>query len=68
MQTLSVRGTNLSRREVGMRMGLLSKEVIALPPQSDNHEKLTAPGSPKRNRRGDINCKHQTAHTHLQTD
>lgn len=41
MQIFSVRGTNPSRREAGMRMGLLSKEMIALPPQSDNHEKLT---------------------------
>lgn len=67
MQIFSVRGTNPSRREAGMRMGLLSKEMIALPPQSDNHEKLTVPGPPKRNRRGDMRCNHHTTHTHLNT-
>lgn len=50
MQIFSARGTNPSGREAGMRTGLLSKEMIALPPQSDNHEKLTVPGPPKRNR------------------
>lgn len=66
MQIFSVRGTNPSGREAGMRMGLLSKEMIALPPQSDNHEKLTVPGLPKRNRRGDMHCKHHTTHTRRQ--
>lgn len=50
MQIFSARETNPSGREAGMRMGLLSKEMIALPPQSDNHEKLTVPGPAKRNR------------------
>lgn len=54
MQIFSARETNPSGREAGMRMGLLSKEMIALPPQSDNHEKLTVPGPPKRNRGGDM--------------
>lgn len=67
MQIFSARGTNPSGREAGMRMGLLSKEMIALPPQSDNHEKLTVPGPPKRNRRGDMRCNHHTTHTHLHT-
>lgn len=64
MQIFSARGTNPSGREAGMRMGLLSKEMIALPPQSDNHEKLTVPGPSKRNRRGDMRCNHHTTHTH----
>lgn len=54
MQIFSARETNPNGREVGMRMGLLSKEMIALPPQSDNHEKLTIPGPLKRNRWGDM--------------
>lgn len=53
MQIFSARETNPSGREAGMRTGLLSKEMIALPPQSDNHEKLTIPGPLKRNRGGD---------------
>lgn len=67
MQIFSLRETNPNRREAGIRMELLSKEMIALPPQNDNHEKLTFPGPPKRNRRGDICCKHHTKqkHTHL---
>lgn len=44
-------------------MGLLSKEMIALPPQSDNHEKLTVPGPPKRNHGGDIRRNPLTHHT-----
>lgn len=71
MQIFSARGTNPSGREAGMRTGLLSKEMIALPPQSDNHEKLTVPGPPKRNRRGDMRCtpSHNThTHTYTQTD
>ncbi|KAJ4947272.1 hypothetical protein JOQ06_009308 [Pogonophryne albipinna] len=48
-------------------MGLLSKEMIAPPPQSDNHEKLTVPGPPKRNRRGDMRCNYHTTHTHTHT-
>lgn len=67
MQIFSERGTNPSGREAGMRMGLLSKEMIALPPQSDNHEKLTIPGPPKRNRKGDIRRNHHTTHTHTYT-
>lgn len=66
MQIFSARETNPSGREAGMRMGLLSKEMIALPPQSDNHEKLTVPGPPKRNRRGDMRCNHHKTHTHTQ--
>lgn len=70
MQIFLARGTNPSGREAGMRMGLLSKEMIALPPQSDNHEELTVPGPLKRNHRRDMHCNHHTAHTHLhaQTD
>lgn len=64
MQIISARGTNPSGREAGMRMGLLSKEMIALQPQSDNHEKLTVPGPPKRNHRGDMRCNH---HKHTRT-
>lgn len=45
-------------------MGLLSNEMIALTPQSDNHEKLTVHGPPERNRGGDIHCSH---HTHTDT-
>lgn len=67
MQIFSARGTNLSGREAGMRMGLLSKEMIALPPQSDNHEKLTVPGPPKRNRKGDMRCNYHTTHIHTYT-
>lgn len=65
MQIFLARGTNPRGWEAGMRKGLLSKEMIALPPQSDNHEKLTVPGPPKRNRRGDMRCNHHTTHTHL---
>lgn len=70
MQIFLARGTNPSGREAEMRMGLLSKEMIALPPQSDNHEKLTVPGPPKRNHRRDMCCNRHTTHTHLhaQTD
>lgn len=71
MQIFSVRGTNPSGREAGMRMGLLSKEMIALPPQSDNHEKLTVPGPLKRNHRGDMRCNRHTTHAvhiYTQTD
>lgn len=68
MQIFSARGTNPSGREAGMRMGLLSKEMIALPPQSDNHEKLTVPGPSKRNRRGDMRCNHHTTHTPTHAD
>lgn len=67
MQIFLARGTNPSRREAGMRMGLLSKEMIALTPQSDNHEKLTIPGPPKRNHRGDIRGNHHTTQTHTYT-
>lgn len=68
MQIFSARETNPSEREAGMRMGLLSKEMIALPPQSDNHEKLTVPGPPKRNRGGDMRRNPLThcAYTHNQ--
>lgn len=62
------RRTNPSRREAGMWMELLSKEMIALPPQCDNHEQLTVPGPLKRNRRGDIRCNHHTTQTHTFKD
>lgn len=62
MQIFSAREANPSGREAGMRMGLLSKEMIALPPQSDNHEKLTVLGPPKRNRGGDMRCNPLTHH------
>lgn len=64
MQIFLARGTNPSRREAGMRTGLLSKEMIALTPQSDNHEKLTIPGPPKRNHRGDIRGNRHTTRAH----
>lgn len=67
MQIFSARETNPSGREAGMRMGLLSKEMIAPPPQSDNHEKLTVPGPPKRNRGGDIRRNPLTHHARTHT-
>lgn len=71
MQIFSARETNPSGREAGMRMGLLSKEMIALPPQSDNHERLTVPGPLKRNRGGDMRrnpFSHITHMHHTQPD